>query len=74
MMVSDSEKINSHRPSVDLMMNSVAELGDIPTVGVIMTGIGNDGTIGLTRMKQEGAYVISQDESTCVVFRMRVRQ
>lgn len=68
--LSDSEKINSHRPSVDLMMNSVAELGDIPTVGVIMTGMGNDGTIGLTRMKQEGAYVISQDESTCVVFGM----
>ncbi len=68
--LSDDDKVGGHRPSVDVMMNSLAEISGIPVIGVIMTGMGNDGTAGLTSLKASGAYVISQDEDTSVVFGM----
>lgn len=68
--LNDDERVGGHRPSVDVMMNSVAECVDIPVVGVIMTGMGNDGTAGLTNLKKNGAIIISQDEATSVVFGM----
>lgn len=68
--LNDDERVSGHRPSVDVMMSSIAENVDIPVVGVIMTGMGNDGTAGLMRLKKNGAIVISQDEATSVVFGM----
>ncbi|MEK7850244.1 MAG: chemotaxis response regulator protein-glutamate methylesterase [Deltaproteobacteria bacterium] len=58
------------RPSVDVMFRSVAEVYGADTVGVILTGMGNDGTAGLKVLKTKGAKVIAQDEATCVVFGM----
>lgn len=68
--LSDSDRVNGHRPSVDVMMNSISELSDLSVIGVIMTGMGNDGTAGLISLKKKGAFVISQDESSSVVFGM----
>lgn len=59
-----------HVPSVDHMMNSAAASFAGGTVGVIMTGMGNDGLEGLKRIKAQGGYVLGQDESTCVVYGM----
>lgn len=58
------------RPSVDVMFRSVAEVYGADTVGVILTGMGNDGTAGLKVLKTKGAKVIAQDEATCVVYGM----
>lgn len=62
--------VNRHRPSVDVLFDSVAECAGRNAVGVIMTGMGNDGAKGLLAMKQAGARTIAQDEATCVVFGM----
>jgi len=62
--------INRHRPSVDVLFRSVANAAGANAVGVIMTGMGDDGARGLLEMKQSGAYTIAQDESTSVVFGM----
>jgi two-component system chemotaxis response regulator CheB len=59
-----------HRPSVDVLMNSVAEAYGRTSVGVILTGMGQDGLVGLKAMKARGADIIAQDEATCVVFGM----
>jgi two-component system, chemotaxis family, protein-glutamate methylesterase/glutaminase len=61
---------NSCRPSVDYLFRSVAEVYGGRCVGVIMTGMGNDGTVGCQRLKHCGASIIVQDEATCVVFGM----
>jgi two-component system chemotaxis response regulator CheB len=61
---------NSCRPSVDYLFRSIAELYVGRATGVIMTGMGSDGTAGLIQMKNSGAFIIAQDESTCVVFGM----
>lgn len=68
--LSDDDKVGGHRPSVDVMMNSLADLRNTSVVAVIMTGMGNDGTAGLKNLKANGAYIISQDEETSVVFGM----
>jgi two-component system, chemotaxis family, protein-glutamate methylesterase/glutaminase len=62
--------VNRHRPSVDVTFASVAKHAGRNSVGIILTGMGNDGAAGLLQMKQSGAYTIAQDESTCVVFGM----
>ncbi len=61
---------NSCKPSVDYLFRSIAELYVGRATGVIMTGMGSDGTAGLMQMKNNGAFIIAQDESTCVVFGM----
>lgn len=58
------------RPSVDVMFRSVAEVYGGDSLGVILTGMGNDGTAGLKLLKAKGAKVIAQDEATCVVYGM----
>jgi two-component system chemotaxis response regulator CheB len=63
-------RVNRHRPSVDVTFASVAKHAGVNSVGIILTGMGNDGTAGLLQMKQSGAYTIAQNESTCVVFGM----
>jgi two-component system chemotaxis response regulator CheB len=62
--------VNRHRPSVDVMFDSVARYAGANTIGVILTGMGGDGAKGMLAMKQAGAYTVAQDEASCVVFGM----
>lgn len=62
--------VNHHRPSVDVLFNSVASAVGVNATGVLLTGMGNDGAKGLLAMKQSGAHTISQDEATSVVYGM----
>ncbi len=59
-----------YRPSVDLLMSSTASAFESRSVGLILTGMGNDGLIGMTELKSKGGYVIAQNEETCVVYGM----
>ena len=68
--VTDGPLVSRHRPSVDVLFRSVAQSAGLNAVGVIMTGMGNDGAEGLREMKQAGAYTLAQDEASCVVFGM----
>jgi two-component system chemotaxis response regulator CheB len=65
-----SEPVNRHRPSVDVLFDSVAETVGKDAVGVILTGMGDDGARGLLRMREAGAYTLAQDEESCVVYGM----
>lgn len=62
--------INSHRPSVDVLFESVARHAGPRSVGVILTGMGRDGAQGLLTMKEKGARTVAQDEQSSVVFGM----
>lgn len=62
--------VNRHRPSVDVLFDSVARYAGRNAVGVILTGMGNDGAAGMLKMHQAGAYTIAQNEASCVVFGM----
>lgn len=62
--------VSRHRPSVDVLFKSVARYGGGNAVGVIMTGMGADGSKGLLEMKEQGARTIAQDEASCVVYGM----
>lgn len=62
--------VNRHRPSVDVLFDSVANCAGKNSVGVILTGMGKDGAHGMLQMKQAGAYNFAQDEASCVVFGM----
>ena len=62
--------VSRHRPSVDVLFRSAARYGGRNVVGVIMTGMGDDGAKGMLEMKQAGAFNIAQDESSCIVFGM----
>jgi two-component system chemotaxis response regulator CheB len=62
--------VSRHRPSVDVLFRSAANAAGSNAVGVIMTGMGDDGARGLAEMKQAGAYTIAQDEATSIVFGM----
>jgi two-component system chemotaxis response regulator CheB len=68
--ITDDPPENSCRPSVDYLFRSVAEVYGGRAVGVIMTGMGNDGSLGCRRLKHCGASIIAQDAATCVVFGM----
>ena len=59
-----------HRPSVDVLFRSAARYAGPNAVGVIMTGMGDDGARGMLEMKQAGALTIAQDEATCTVLGM----
>lgn len=63
------EPVNGHRPSVDVLFESVAKLNR-PSVGAILTGMGRDGAAGLLSMKKSGARTLGQDESSSVVYGM----
>ncbi|MFR3730907.1 protein-glutamate methylesterase/protein-glutamine glutaminase [Lacrimispora sp.] len=64
------EKVSGHRPSVDVLFQSVADTAGANSVGIIMTGMGRDGADGLFNMKKKGAYTIGQDAESCVVYGM----
>jgi two-component system chemotaxis response regulator CheB len=66
----EREPVNGHRPSVDVLFDSVAELAGRNAVGVILTGMGRDGASGLLKMRSAGARTIGQNEKTCVVYGM----
>lgn len=68
--VVDGPLVNRHRPSVDVLFRSVANNAGKNAVGVILTGMGDDGARGLLEMKNAGAYTIGQDEESSVVFGM----
>lgn len=68
--VKDGPRVNRHKPSVDMLFKSVAGVAAANAVGVIMTGMGNDGAAGLKQMHDAGAATIAQDEESCVVFGM----
>ncbi|AXW87598.1 chemotaxis response regulator protein-glutamate methylesterase [Lonsdalea britannica] len=66
----DEAPVNRHRPSVDVLFRSVAKYAGRNAVGVILTGMGNDGAMGMLEMHQAGAYTMAQNEASCVVFGM----
>ncbi len=65
-----AEQVNGHRPSVDVLVKSVADEVGSRALGVIMTGMGRDGAAGMARLKASGGYVIAQDEESSVIFGM----
>jgi two-component system chemotaxis response regulator CheB len=68
--INDGPLVNRHRPSVDVLFRSAANCAGPNALGIIMTGMGDDGAHGLLEMKNAGAFTIAEDESTCVVFGM----
>jgi two-component system, chemotaxis family, protein-glutamate methylesterase/glutaminase len=68
--VKDGPLVSRHRPSVDVLFRSAARYAGKNAIGVIMTGMGDDGAKGMLEMKEAGAYNIAQDEASCVVFGM----
>jgi two-component system chemotaxis response regulator CheB len=65
-----SEPVNRHRPSVDVLFDSAAEVVGHSAIGVLLTGMGKDGAQGLLRMLEKGAWTIGQDQASCVVYGM----
>jgi two-component system chemotaxis response regulator CheB len=68
--IKDGPPVNRHRPSVDVLFRSVAKCAGKNALGIIMTGMGDDGARGLKEMRDAGAHTVAQDEATCVVFGM----
>jgi two-component system chemotaxis response regulator CheB len=68
--LSDTAPVNRHRPSVDVLFMAAARIAGAHAIGVILTGMGGDGAVGLRALRAAGAYTIAQDEATSVVFGM----
>jgi len=68
--VSQDAAVNQHRPSVDVLFDSVAKACGVNAAGVLLTGMGADGAAGLKRMREAGAWTVAQDEATSVVWGM----
>ncbi len=68
--VKDGPLVCRHRPSVDVLFRSAARYAGKNALGVIMTGMGDDGSRGMVELRESGAYTIAQDEATCIVFGM----
>jgi len=68
--VKDGPLVSRHRPSVDVLFRSAAQYAGANAIGIIMTGMGDDGAKGLLEMRQNGATTLAQDEATSVVFGM----
>jgi two-component system chemotaxis response regulator CheB len=70
LQIKDGPLVSRHRPSVDVLFRSAARSAAQNSIGIILTGMGDDGAQGLLEMKNSGAFTIAQDESSCVVFGM----
>lgn len=68
--VKEGPLVNRHRPSVDVLFRSTAQYAGGNAIGVLMTGMGDDGAQGLLEMHEAGAITVAQDEKSCVVFGM----
>ena len=69
--LSSMDPVGGHRPSVDVMMNSLSDTNHKSIIGVIMTGMGADGCNGLKKLKKQNqAFVIAQNQQSCVVYGM----
>ncbi|MCE5233870.1 MAG: chemotaxis response regulator protein-glutamate methylesterase [Mizugakiibacter sp.] len=68
--VTDGPLVNRHRPSVDVLFRSTAKCAGANALGIIMTGMGDDGAAGLLEMRKAGARTVAQDEASCVVYGM----
>jgi two-component system chemotaxis response regulator CheB len=68
--VVDGPLVTRHRPSVDVLLRSVAKAAGQNALGIVMTGMGDDGARGLKEMFDTGAHTVAQDEQSCVVFGM----
>jgi two-component system chemotaxis response regulator CheB len=68
--LSQADPVNRHRPSVDVLFRSVANHAGRNAIGVILTGMGKDGAVGMKEMHDAGAHTFAQDEASCVVFGM----
>lgn len=68
--VVDGPLVNRHRPSVDVLFRSAARAAGVNALGVIMTGMGDDGAAGMLEMHKAGARTVAQDEASCVVYGM----
>ncbi|MDH5232989.1 MAG: chemotaxis response regulator protein-glutamate methylesterase [Gammaproteobacteria bacterium] len=68
--ISDGPVVSRHKPSVDVLFRSVAKYAGANALGIIMTGMGDDGAAGLLEMHEAGAMTIAQDEASCIVFGM----
>jgi two-component system chemotaxis response regulator CheB len=68
--IKDGPLVSRHRPSVDVLFRSAARYAGKNCIGIIMTGMGDDGAKGMLEMKEAGAFTLAQDEDSCVVFGM----
>jgi len=68
--LNDGPLVSRHKPSVDVLFRSVAQSAGSNAIGVILTGMGNDGSTGLLEMRTAGAITFAQDEASCAVFGM----
>jgi len=68
--LSQSDPVNRHRPSVDVLFHSAAECAGKNVIGVILTGMGKDGAAGMLELRRAGAYTYAQDKDSCVVYGM----
>lgn len=68
--LNQSAPVNHHRPSVEVLFRSAAQCVGANAIGVMLTGMGKDGAVGMLEMRQAGAYNFAQDEATCVVYGM----
>lgn len=68
--LSHADPVNRHRPSVDVLFHSVAAVAKNNAIGVMLTGMGKDGAMGMLEMHQAGAWNIGQDQDSCVVYGM----
>jgi two-component system chemotaxis response regulator CheB len=64
------DKVNGHRPSVDVLFSSIAALDDLRVVAILLTGMGNDGASGLLELRRRGARTIAQEPADCIVSAM----
>lgn len=69
-VIKDGPLVSRHKPSVDVLFRSVAQSAAKKTLGIIMTGMGDDGATGMREMFDNGAYTIAQDKKSCVIFGM----
>jgi len=68
--VSDGDPVNRHKPSVEVLFQSAARVAGRNAIGIMLTGMGADGALGMKAMRDAGAYNFAQDEASCVVFGM----